>query len=202
MKKIAKFLLSSLLCATNVLSQEQNYKAKTEVPPGWWQCPNSPVIFTFGGYVKADMIHDFDAIGSPDFFDVSTIPTDGSEGEATRFNVKETRIKLDVKYPEKDLRAYFEGDFYGSGSSLRIRCAYVEYKGFLAEQTWSNFMDENIIPSTLDFEKPAAYAFARHRMIRYKHSINDKMSLGIALEKSNAAGQAPQGSCANISFFS
>ena len=38
--------------------------------------------------------------------------------------------------------------------------------------------------------------------ISSKHSINDKMSLGIALEKSNAAGQAPQGSCANISFFS
>jgi hypothetical protein len=29
-------------------------------------------------------------------------------------------------------------------------------------------------------------------MIRYKHTINDKMSLGIALEESNATGQAPQ----------
>jgi hypothetical protein len=192
MNKLKLFLITCLLCSTSVLSQEQNSKAKTEVPSGWWQFPNSPVIFTFGGYVKTDMIHDFDAIGSPDFFDVSTIPTDGSEGEATRYNVKETRIKLDVKYPEKGLRAYFEGDFYGSGSSLRIRHAYVEYKGFLAGQTWSNFMDENIIPSTLDFEKPAAYALARHGMIRYKHVINDKIYFGIALEEAKATGQAPQ----------
>jgi hypothetical protein len=192
MNKLKLFLITCLLCSTSVFSQEQESKAKTELPPGWWQIPNSPMIFTFGGYVKTDMIHDFDAIGSPDFFDVSTIPTDDSKSEATRFNAKETRIKLDVKYPEKGLRAYFEGDFYGSGSSLRIRHAYVEYKGFLAGQTWSNFMDENIIPSTLDFEKPAAYAFARHGMIRYKHAINDNMYFGIALEESNATGQAPQ----------
>jgi hypothetical protein len=172
-------------------SQEKESTTEAELPVGWWQIPKSPVIFTFGGYVKADLIHDFNPIGSPDFFDVSKIPTDGSKGEATRFNVKETRLKLDVKHPEKGLRAYVETDFYGSGGSFRIRHAFVEYKGLLAGQTWSNFMDENIIPATLDFEKPAAYAFARHGMIRYKHDLTDNMYIGIALEESKSTGQAP-----------
>src|ERR1051325_7496131 len=31
----------------------------------------------FGGYVKVDLIHDFNQIGSPDSFDPRTIPTTG-----------------------------------------------------------------------------------------------------------------------------
>lgn len=191
MKKTTLSLLGCILLSTTTFSQESLPKDVLEIPPGWWQIPQTPVMFTFGGYVKMDMIHDFDAIGSPDYFDVSKIPTDGTDGETTHFNVKETRLKLDVKYPDKNLRAYIEGDFYGSGGSLRIRHAFVEYKGLLAGQTWSNFMDETIIPPTLDFEKPAAYAFARHGMIRYKHPISDNSYFGIALEESNASGQAP-----------
>jgi hypothetical protein len=191
MKRTILFLTLAMLLGTVALAQTQENSSADELPPGWWKIPKSSVIFTFGGYVKTDMIHDFNPIGSPDFFDVSKIPTDGSKGETTHFNVKETRLKLDVRSPENGLRAYIEGDFYGTGSSLRIRHAYVEYKGLLAGQTWSNFMDENIIPATLDFEKPAAYAFARNGMIRYKHTIADNMYFGIALEESKASGQAP-----------
>lgn len=191
MKKPLFGLLTILLLSTSVFSQQVTTTTDSVLPPGWWQLPKSPVIMTFGGYVKTDLIHDFDPIDSPDFFDVSKIPTDGSEGESTHINVKETRLRLDVRNPDKGLRAYFEGDFYGSGSSFRIRHAYVEYKGLLAGQTWSNFMDENIIPATLDFEKPAAYAFARQGMIRYKHSISDKMYFAVALEESKASGVAP-----------
>ncbi len=191
MIKNTLFLLICLLLTSIAFSQINENINDNELPAGWWQIPKTPVIFTFGGYVKTDLIHDFDRIGSPDYFDVSQIPTDGSKGESTHFNVKETRLKLDVKYPEKNLRAYFEGDFYGTDGSFRIRHAYVEYKGFLAGQTWSNFMDENIIPSTLDFEKPAAYAFARHGMLRFKHSIADNMYFAVALEESKAKGQSP-----------
>jgi hypothetical protein len=191
MKKTTLFLIALLLIGTSTYSQEKEYSADVELPKGWWQIPKTPVIFTFGGYIKTDLIHDFDPIGSPDFFDVTQIPTDGSKGQDTRFNVKETRLLLDVKYPEKGLRAYLETDFYGSGGALRIRHAFVEYKGLLAGQTWSNFMDESTIPATLDFEKPAAYVFARHGMIRYKHDINANMYIGIALEESRGTGQAP-----------
>lgn len=190
MKRNLATLIFGLFVTTTVFSQTDE-AAKDTLPPGWWGIPKTNTIFKFGGYVKTDLIHDFDPIGSPDYFDAAAIPTDGSKGEGTRFNVKETRLKLDVRNPAKHLRAYVEGDFYGSGTSFRIRHAFVEYKGFMAGQYWSNFMDESMIPATLDFEKPAGYIFARQGMVRYKHAINDNSYFAIAIEEPKAIGQMP-----------
>ena len=91
-----------------------------------------------------------------------------------------------------EIRTYVEGDFYGSGGAFRLRHAFVEIDGkWLAGQWWSTFMDENIIPNTLDFEKPGAYAFARHPMLRYKHSFSTDAYFAIAVEQSSINAQAP-----------
>ena len=52
-----------------------------------------------GGYVKADFIHDFNAIGSTDAFDPLSIPTDGRRGENTRLHARQTRLNLDFHPP-------------------------------------------------------------------------------------------------------
>jgi DcaP outer membrane protein len=151
--------------------QAQTHTETDSLPKGWWHFPKTPVRFKVGGYLKADLIHDFNPIASPDFFDVTKIPTDGSTGQTTHFNLKETRLLMDVRTPTKvgDIRAYVEGDFFGSGASFRIRHAFVDIADkWLIGQWWSNFMDEDIIPNTLDFEKPGAYAFIRHGMVRYE----------------------------------
>ena len=170
--------------------------APAEVPPGWWEIPKTTVRMKIGGYVKFDLIHDFDPIGSPDYFDVSTIPTDGSKGETTHMHAKETRVFLDFRSPSKvgELRAYVEGDFYGTSGAFRLRHAFVEINNgkWLAGQWWSNFMDETIIPPTLDFEKPAAYAFARHAMFRWKQSLSADSYLAIAVEEPNTRAQTPE----------
>jgi hypothetical protein len=169
--------------------------APTEVPPGWWEIPKTTVRMKIGGYVKFDLIHDFNPIGSPDYFDVSTIPTDGSKGETTHMHAKETRVFLDFRSPSKvgELRAYVEGDFYGTSGAFRLRHAFVEINNgkWLAGQWWSNFMDETIIPPTLDFEKPAAYAFARHALFRWKQALSSDSYLAIAVEEPNTRGQNP-----------
>ncbi len=170
-------------------------QSDTSLPKGWWHIPKTDVRFKVGGYVKADVIHDFNPIGSPDFFDVSKIPTDGSEGQTTHFNVKETRLLLDVRTPSKvgEIRAYVETDFYGTSGAFRIRHAFVDINDkWLVGQTWSNFMDESIIPNTLDFEKPTAYAFARHGMVRWKQKFSKKAYLALALEEPNTNATAPQ----------
>ena len=169
-------------------------EAPAEIPPGWWQIPKTNTRMKIGGYVKFDLIHDFDPIASPDFFDVSKIPTDGSTGESTHMHAKETRLFMDFRSPSKvgELRAYVEGDFYGTSGAFRLRHAFVEINGkWLAGQWWSNFMDENIIPNTLDFEKPAAYAFARHAMFRWKQSLSDDAYFALALEEPSTNAQAP-----------
>ena len=169
--------------------------APAEVPPGWWEIPKTSVRMKIGGYVKFDLIHDFDPIGSPDYFDVSTIPTDGSKGESTHLHAKETRVFLDFRSPSKvgELRAYVEGDFYGTSGAFRLRHAFVEIDNgkWLAGQWWSNFMDETIIPPTLDFEKPAAYAFARHAMFRWKQALSNDSYLALAVEEPNTRAQTP-----------
>ncbi|MBX2964395.1 MAG: porin [Cyclobacteriaceae bacterium] len=190
-----KFYLIGILFLMSFTTYGQQASETTEdFPPGWWHIPKTKSILKFGGYVKFDLIHDFNPIASPDFFDVTKIPTDGSEGRSSNLNAKETRLYLDVKSPSKvgEIRTYVEGDFYGSGGAFRLRHAFVEIDGkWLAGQWWSTFMDENIIPNTLDFEKPGAYAFARHPMLRYKHSFSTDAYFAIAVEQSSINAQAP-----------
>lgn len=189
-------ILSSLLliCIGLTAIAQEKVQPVQEVPPGWWLIPKTTTQVKVGGYVKFDLIHDFNPIGSPDYFDVSTIPTDSSKGQTTHMHAKETRLYLDVRTPSKvgELRAYVEGDFYGSGGAFRLRHAFVEINNtWLAGQWWSNFMDENIIPNTLDFEKPAAYAFARHAMLRYKHAIGKDAYFALAVEEPSTSAQQP-----------
>ena len=186
--------LAGLLVACGHLNAQESPAPVEEIPPGWWEIPKTNTRMKIGGYVKFDLIHDFDPIASPDFFDVSKIPTDGSEGESTHMHAKESRLFLDFRSPSKvgELRAYVEGDFYGTNGAFRLRHAFVEINDtWLAGQWWSNFMDENIIPSTLDFEKPAAYAFARHAMFRWKQKLSTDSYLAIALEEPSTSAQVP-----------
>ncbi len=174
-----------LLTSTCFLLLHASAQHVEDLPAGWWKIPKTEARFTFGGYVKFDLIQDFDPINSPSFFDVSKIPTDGSKGTNTHLQANETRLFIDFRTPagKTDLRTYVEGDFYGSGGTFHFRHAYAEIGGkLLAGFTWTNFMDENIIPPTLDFEKPAAYAFARRGMIRWKQLTGKHSYIALALE--------------------
>ena len=189
-----KFFLLSLLIIAMQLQVTAQEKTDDEVPAGWWKIPKTNALITLKGYVKFDLIQDFNPINSPSFFDVSKIPTDGSKGTNTHLQANETRLILDFKTPagKTDLRTYVEGDFYGTNGAFRLRHAYLEVGGkLLAGQYWSNFMDENIIPPTLDFEKPTAYAFVRHGMIRYKITTSKHSYIGLALEEPLIDVQAP-----------
>ena len=140
-----------------------------------------------GGYVKVDLIHDFDEIGSTDSFDPRTIPTNDEDdpGMNTRLHARSTRLNLDVKGPtsEGDLRIFVEGDFFGDGNAFRLRHAFGTIGGVLGGQTWSTFMDEDCTPETLDFESPIAYPLIRQAQIRYRGEITKAGSYwAVALE--------------------
>ena len=188
-------LLSMLVMITAVqLQLSAQEKTDEDIPAGWWRIPKTNSMFTIKGYVKFDLIQDLNPINSPSFFDVAKIPTDGSKGTNTHLQANETRLILDFRTPagKTDLRSYVEGDFYGTSGAFRLRHAYLEVGGkLLAGQYWSNFMDENIIPPTLDFEKPSAYAFARHGMIRYKMATGKNSYIGLALEEPFISVDAP-----------
>ena len=179
------FLLSSLIAALHLQVSAQEY-TEDSIPAGWWRIPKTNSMFTIKGYVKFDLVQDLNPIASPSFLDVSKIPADGSKDTNTHLQANETRLILDFRTPagKSDLRTYVEGDFYGTSGAFRLRHAYLEVGGkLLAGQYWSNFMDENIIPPTLDFEKPSAYAFIRHVMARYKITTGRHSYIGVALEE-------------------
>ena len=106
-----------------------------------------------GGYVKADLIHDFDPIDSTDFFDPVTIPVNALDRTNTRFHARQTRLNMDARWITEagtPLRLMVEGDFYGSGNTFRLRHAYGEYDRWIVGQTWTTFTHRAALPNTLD----------------------------------------------------
>jgi hypothetical protein len=188
-------LFAAAFTSVNAQTPTDSLPHPADLKPGWWLLPRTDIRMTVGGYVKFDLIHDLSPIGSPNFFDVSKIPTDGSTGTSTHLQALESRIWLDVRRDSRfgEVRGYVEGDFYGSGNAFRMRHAYVTIgKRWLAGHTWSTFMDASILPPTLDYEKPAAYAFARHGLLAYTQPLlGDRLGLTLAVEEPVINVQAP-----------
>lgn len=156
---------------------------------------SGPWVFTLGGYIKLDLIHDFDAIGSTDSFNPRTIPADGIPGTNTRFNASETRLSLGIVGPVegRDLKFFVEGDFYGTASGFRLRHAYAEYGPLLAGQTWTTFMDEANIPHTIDFETPLAAPLVRQGLLRLTARPSKRTELALGIEESDPEVLPPPG---------
>jgi hypothetical protein len=155
---------------------------------GSWQ-------LTLGGYFKLDLIHDFDANSSPDFFDPRSIPVDGSKGTNTRVHARETRLSLGIEGPAegRNLKLFLEGDFYGTGNALRLRHAYAQYGALLAGQTWTTVMDERNIPPTIDFETPLAAPLVRQGLLRVTTGLSKRSDLAFAVEESDPEILIPAG---------
>jgi hypothetical protein len=145
---------------------------------------NGDFSIDIGGYFKADLIQDLNAIGSTDRFDPITIPTDGRPGENTRLHARQTRLNVDF-HPDQDyddLQVFVEGDFFGDGNTVRLRHAYLRVGRLLAGQTWTTFMDESILPATLDFESPRSIVLDRRALLRWTQPVADHLSVAVALE--------------------
>jgi len=149
-------------------------------------------LFTFrpGGRIKVDIIKDYNTITSEDSFDPRTIPIPAQDGGNSRLHARESRLFLDIRGPvgadAHELRMYMEGDFYGSGSVFRMRHAYGSYRGLLAGQTWTNFLDPDNFPNTIDFESPMAFPSYRQAQVRYTAKLNDKTAWAVSVEDNNS----------------
>ena len=156
-------------------------------------------VWKFGGYLKVDLIHDFDDIGNTDAFDVRTIPTSGeaSDGSNTRLHARQTRFNMDVRGPLEDIgeefHGFVEGDFFGDGNTFRMRHAYGEIGQYLAGQTWSTFLDDGAMPETLDFESPIAFPQIRQTQFRYTRRDEDGDSWAISIEDPDSDVEEPAG---------
>jgi len=123
-----------------------------------FRIPDSSAALRMGGYVKADLIHNFDPLTVEDRFIVGSIPTSGEPPTdvktQSQITAAQSRLNLDYRQATDEgiLRAFVEGDFEGSGDTLRLRHAFGQWRAMLAGQTWSAFMDTAAAPEEIDFE--------------------------------------------------
>lgn len=141
-----------------------------------------------GGFVKADLLHDFDAIDSTDTFDPSRIPVGDPARSNTRFHARQTRLNLDARWITDrgdPLRILVEGDFFGTGDTLRLRHAYGEYNGLIIGQTWSTLTHRAALPNTLDLVGDVASVGRRQAQVRWTKSwLEKRWSFSASLEDS------------------
>jgi len=157
--------------------------------PKAYQIPDTEIWWKFGGYIKADFIHDFEPAGTTDRFVPTTIPTDGADGQNTLMQAKASRFNLDVRAPTDwgVARGFLETDFFTSDAQLRIRHAYVEVGSLLAGQTWTVFTDPASIPQTLDFESPIAFITLRQAQFRWTEQLGDNLKWAASIENPTTA---------------
>ena len=147
------------------------------------------------GFAMADAIYDFKRV-DPDWQDtlrVTTIPTQsgayGNDGNFT-FSVRQSRLGVQGKYGD-DVTFKLEGELFGVGSdqgqtTLRVRHAWATYKNFGMGQTWSNFMDIDIFPNTIDYWGPTGMVFYRNQQARYTFPMGDD-EFSVTLEDPSTA---------------
>ena len=70
---------------------------------------------------------------------------------------------------------------------FRLRHAYGSYGGLLAGQTWTNFLDPDNFPNTIDFESPMAFPSFRQAQVRYTAKLNDQASWAVSVEDNNSS---------------
>ena len=155
----------------------------------------APLSMNVYGFVMADAIYDFKRV-DPNWNDtlrVTTIPTQsgtyGQDGDAI-FSVRQSRLGVKGNYGE-DITYILEGELFGVGgdegqTTPRLRHAWATYKDFGMGQTWSNFMDIDIFPNTIDYWGPTGMVFYRNKQARYSFPLGDDV-FSISLEDPDTA---------------
>ncbi len=174
---------------------------KMAAPPGYWKPAGSNTSLSFSGYVKLDAIYDlnsdlgdafsiYDAGGRP-----SPIGLDGSDTKPkASMHARQTRLRFESKTPTEmgELKSRVETDFFGSGSTLRLRHAWVSLGSMMAGRNWSTMVDQDTYADTVDFEGPVGVIASRYSQLRYSSDMGGGLTAEVALE--DAGGPAIVGS--------
>ncbi|MCL7714746.1 DcaP family trimeric outer membrane transporter [Stenotrophomonas mori] len=171
----------------------------TSITPG--AAPGT--TFKVGGFIKVDFLATRtgdgqladDATGRALYLPGQTpVPGAGGNGRASgvdyNAHAKFSRFNLGVDHVADNgdkAGAMLEMDFFGNALGnqtatntygVTLRHAYMYWNGWLAGQTWSNFMDAGALPEAADFVGPTdGVVFVRQAQLRYTRG-----GLSVALE--------------------
>jgi hypothetical protein len=158
---------------------------------GFFQLPGTQTILKIGGYFKSDFIHDLKPAGNAAAFVPSSFPIPQLSGiYNSNISIQPTRLNLDFRIPNTsvgDVRFYLEGDLFGTNTTTpRLRHAYAQAGNFLIGQTFSNFMDPDAFPDTLDFQGPNGMVSLRNPQFRYGFALTPSTSLYFSVERASS----------------
>ncbi|MGE7777086.1 DcaP family trimeric outer membrane transporter [Chitinophaga sp. NPDC101104] len=154
---------------------------------GFVLADNKGVSLEIGGFVQFDAIHDFHRTSNHDAFQPSSILIPNDHKTSTSYSIRQTRFNFIGTIPigKNPLKTILEFDLFNpDGSSVpRLRHAWGEYGRFGAGQYWSNFMDIDVFPNTLDYYGPNSMVFTRQVQVRYTQPVGEHTKIAVSLEK-------------------
>ena len=158
---------------------------------GFFRLPGTQDILKIGGYFKTDFIYDLKPAGNTAAFVPSSFPVpQPTSVNNTNVSIQPTRLTLDFRVPTTkvgEVRFYLEGDLFGTNSTTpRLRHAYAQVKDFLIGQTFSNFMDPDAFPDTLDFQGPNGMVNLRNPQFRYGFALSPRTTFYVSVEKASS----------------
>lgn len=153
-------------------------------------------VFGIGGIVSMRTAYDWsNAIDNKDFvtYDIPMFKTPSNK-QRLRMDISTSRLFFKTIVNTRSLgpiETYIETDFRGGDQVLRLREAYVSFKGLTFGQTTTTFVDLEAAPTTIDFQGPNAYTYSRNLMIRYHLNISPSWEFAIAAEMPGVSATTP-----------
>ncbi len=173
MKSLLPTLIGLLFLPTIILGQQETNKVDLKVY----------------GFVRMNATLDFQEMENSDLFRPALIKMPGEADNYPHLymSAKQSRfgIKMQRTIDGATLKTRIEADFHNNanqtGGLVRLRHAYLQYKGFTVGQAWSTFYDIQARPKIVDFEGANSATLNRVPLIRYDLPIAQH-TLSIALE--------------------
>ena len=140
------------------------------------------------GGVRVNGYYDFSGMTSTEGFLPYDIPVGEQQIDdlsSVYIGARQSRFGIEGEANTKvgHVRTYMEVDFASTTSSFwRLRHAYAEWNYFKIGHTWSTFMDNASLPTTVEFEGPNSSLSKRHGLIRYERKYGEQSIVGVSIE--------------------
>ena len=136
------------------------------------------------GYIKLDVMHDFErlgrGVGFPHYFIPSEIPVQDSYASSrdgrtgVTFNSSRFEFGLGTDTPIGRVSTLLDFNFLRKSTgrpSLNIRQFFLSLDQFRGGKSWTTFINLNSIPDTLDYQGPNSLPELRHPLVRWTQPL-------------------------------
>ncbi len=164
------------------------YNAPLEIDlPGFFHLPGTQTMLRLDGSIRTDLIYDPNTSGLSDSFVTSSIPIPRISGSEFNTSIRGSRFMTDFRIPlgkYGQARTFMQFDFFGANgaTAIRLRHFYAQADNFLVGQTFTNFMDPDAFPDTLDTQGPNAGISVRIPQLRYGFGFGSGSSVYFSAE--------------------